>query len=45
MLQCIGKGAPCCALVKGLAREMDIDEPFLERLAYDVRRDLAQKRD
>ena len=40
MRQCNGKVAPSKALVKGLAKELDIDESFLNRLAEEVRKDL-----
>jgi sulfur carrier protein ThiS len=36
-----GKTAPSKALVKGLAKELDIDLSFLERLADEVRKDLG----
>jgi hypothetical protein len=32
---------PSKALVKGLAKELDIDESFLNRLAEEVRKDLG----
>jgi hypothetical protein len=32
---------PSKALVKGLAKELDIDESFLNRLADEVRKDLG----
>jgi hypothetical protein len=35
------KAPPSKALVKGLARELDINEAFLERLADEVRKDLG----
>ena len=41
MRQCNGKVSPSKALVKGLARELDIDESFLNRLADEVRKDLT----
>jgi hypothetical protein len=41
--QCSGKALPSRALVKGLARELSIDESFLEKLADEVRRDLGVK--
>jgi len=41
MLQCNGKVPPSKALVKGLAKELDIDESFLNRLADEVRKDLG----
>jgi hypothetical protein len=34
---------PSKALVKGLTRELDIDESFLEKLAEEVRKDLGAK--
>jgi hypothetical protein len=43
MRQCSGKALPSRALVKGLARELSIDESFLEKLADEVRRDLGVK--
>jgi transcriptional regulator with XRE-family HTH domain len=36
-----GKVMPTKALVKGLAKELDIDESFLNRLAEEVRKDLG----
>ena len=41
MKQCNGKAPPSKALVKGLAKELDIDESFLNRLAEEVRKDLG----
>jgi transcriptional regulator with XRE-family HTH domain len=41
MRQCNGKVSPSKALVKGLAKELDIDESFLDRLADEVRKDLG----
>jgi ribosome-binding protein aMBF1 (putative translation factor) len=41
MLQCNGKVSPSKALVKGLAKELGIDESFLNRLADEVRKDLG----
>ena len=41
MLQCNGKVAPSKALVKGIAKELEIDESFLNRLAEEVRKDLS----
>jgi hypothetical protein len=41
MRQCNGKVSPSKALVKGLAKELDIDESFLNRLAEEVRKDLG----
>jgi hypothetical protein len=43
ILQCKGMETPSKALVKGLARELDIKESFLIKLADEVRRDLAAK--
>jgi hypothetical protein len=40
VLQCNGPSPPSKALVKGLARELDINEGFLEGLAEEVRSDL-----
>jgi hypothetical protein len=41
MKQCNGHASPSKALVKGLARELEIDEGFLEKLAAEVRKDLG----
>jgi hypothetical protein len=41
MRQCNGRVPPSKALVKGLAKELDIDESFLNRLAEEVRKDLG----
>ena len=41
MRQCNGKVSPSKALVKGLSRELNIDEAFLNRLAEEVRNDLG----
>ena len=41
MRQCNGKVSPSKALVKGLARELDIDESFLNRLAVEVCKDIG----
>jgi ribosome-binding protein aMBF1 (putative translation factor) len=41
MRQCNAKAPPSKALVKGLARELDINEQFLEKLADEVRKDLG----
>jgi transcriptional regulator with XRE-family HTH domain len=41
MRQCNGKVSPSKALVKGLAKELNIDESFLNRLAEEVRKDLG----
>jgi ribosome-binding protein aMBF1 (putative translation factor) len=40
MRQCNGKTTPTKALVKGLAKELDINESYLDKLAEDVRKDL-----
>jgi transcriptional regulator with XRE-family HTH domain len=42
--QCNGKIPPSKAVVKGLAKELDIDESFLNRLADEVRKDLGYRR-
>jgi hypothetical protein len=36
-----GKTPPTKALVKGLAKELDIDGSYLEKLAEEVRKDLG----
>lgn len=41
MRQCNGHAYPSKALVKGLARELDINESYLEKLAEEVRKDLG----
>ena len=41
MRQANGHASPSKALVKGLARELGIDEGYLERLADEVRKDLG----
>ena len=41
MRQCNGKVSPSKALVKGLAKELEIDESYLNRLAKEVRKDLG----
>jgi transcriptional regulator with XRE-family HTH domain len=41
MLQCNGHASPSKARVKGLAKELGIDESFLNRLAEEVRKDLG----
>jgi hypothetical protein len=41
MRQCNGKVSRSKALVKGLAKELDVDESFLNRLADEVRKDLG----
>ena len=38
MRQCNGHASPSKALVKGLARELGINESHLEKLAEEVRR-------
>jgi ribosome-binding protein aMBF1 (putative translation factor) len=43
MRQCNAKAPPSKALVKGLARELKIDEGFLDKLADEVRRNLVAK--
>jgi ribosome-binding protein aMBF1 (putative translation factor) len=40
MRQCNGNAPPSKALVKGLAKELEINESFLEKLAEEVRRDV-----
>jgi len=39
MQQCNGHAPPTKALIKGLARELEISESHLEKLAEDVRKD------
>ena len=41
MRQCNGKTAPTKALVKGVAKELGIDEAYLNGLADEVRKDLG----
>jgi hypothetical protein len=41
MRQCNGHASSSKALVKGLARELDINESYLEKLADEVRKDLG----
>ena len=41
MRQCNGHAPPSKALVKGLSKELGIDEKLLEKLAEAVRQDLA----
>jgi ribosome-binding protein aMBF1 (putative translation factor) len=41
--QCNAKAPPAKALVKDLARELDISESFLDKLAKEVRKDLGAK--
>ena len=43
MRQCNGHASPSKALVKGLAKELGIDEAYLNRLADEVRKDLGSK--
>jgi hypothetical protein len=43
MRQSNAKAPPSKAVVKGLARELGIDESFLENLAKEARRDLGTK--
>jgi hypothetical protein len=43
MRQCNAKAPPSKALVKGLARELDINESYLDKLAEEVRKDLGSK--
>ena len=43
MRQCNGKTPPSKPLVKGLAKELEIDESFLNRLADEIRKDLDSK--
>ncbi len=43
MRQCNAKAPSSKALVSGLARELDINESFLEELAEEVRKDLEAK--
>jgi ribosome-binding protein aMBF1 (putative translation factor) len=40
MQQCNGHAPPTKALIKGLARELEISESHLEKLAEEVRKDL-----
>jgi ribosome-binding protein aMBF1 (putative translation factor) len=41
MRQTNGHASPSKALVKGLAKELGIDESYLEKLAAEVRKDLG----
>jgi transcriptional regulator with XRE-family HTH domain len=41
MRRCNGRVSPSKALVKGLAKELGIDENYLEKLAAEVRKDLG----
>jgi len=43
MRECNGKTSPSKGLVKGLARELDITESYLDQLANEVRKDLGAK--
>jgi ribosome-binding protein aMBF1 (putative translation factor) len=43
MRQCNGHASPSKALVKGLARELGLNESSLDKLADEVRKDLALK--
>ena len=43
MKQCNGKTSPSRQLVKCVAKELKIDEVFLEKLAEEVRKDLGAK--
>jgi hypothetical protein len=43
MRQCNAKAPHRRTLIKGLARELDINESFLEKLADEVRKDLGAK--
>jgi hypothetical protein len=43
MRQCNGKVSPSKALVKGLAKELDMDESYLDKLADEVRKDPGGK--
>ena len=40
MRQCNGHASPSKALVKGLARELGLNESSLDKLAEEVRKDL-----
>jgi ribosome-binding protein aMBF1 (putative translation factor) len=41
MRQCNGHAPPSKSLVKGLARELEINESYLEKLSEEVRKDLS----
>ncbi len=41
MRQCNGHASPSKALVKGLAKELDINESYLDKLAEEVRKDVG----
>jgi hypothetical protein len=43
MRQCNAHAPPSKALVKSLARELDISEAYLDKLAEEVRKDLGAK--
>jgi hypothetical protein len=43
MRQCNGKVPPTKPLVKGLAKELDLNESYLEKLAEEVRKGLGGK--
>jgi ribosome-binding protein aMBF1 (putative translation factor) len=43
MRHCNAKVPPSKVLVKGVARELDINEQYLEKLAEEVRKDLGAK--
>jgi hypothetical protein len=43
MKECNGKVPPSKATVKGLARELDLSESMLDKLADEVRKDLGAK--
>ncbi len=43
MRDCNGKAPPSKALVKGLAKELEINEQYLEKLAEEIRKDLGAK--
>ena len=43
MRECNAKVTPSKALIKGLARELDISEANLDKLAEEVRKDLGGK--
>ncbi len=43
MRECNGKAPPSKALVKGLAKKLEINEHYLEKLAEEVRKGLGAK--
>jgi ribosome-binding protein aMBF1 (putative translation factor) len=43
MRQCNAKAPPSKTLVKGLAKELELNESYLEKLAEEVRKDLGAK--